>query len=150
MDNNLLSDNIVWLMKRVHLATRRAFDEAYSEHDLTGPQAEIMRQVCLQNGIEQRTLQERLQVTSATLTGIIDGLVEHELVERRLSHEDARVKKLIATEKGKALSDKLLSVMTQIEARLLEGFSPAERNLLRDWLLRMTNNLCSRNNESCE
>jgi DNA-binding MarR family transcriptional regulator len=142
-------DNLPLLVKRVHLAIRRAFDEALSAHGITGPQADVLRFVSFQAGVEQRAIQERLGITSATLTGIVDGLVERELVERRLSVEDARVKQLFLTPAGCALSKGLCGLVGEVEARLLEGFSAAERALLRDWLRRMAQNVGVGGAEGC-
>jgi DNA-binding MarR family transcriptional regulator len=140
---------IIQLFKRVHLGTRRAFDEALAAYGLTGPQAEMIGMICHQDGIEQRTLQERLGITSPTLTGIVDGLVERELVERRLSHDDARVKQLFLTDKGRTVGDRLPATLSDVEARLLEGFSPAERALLQDWLGRVAANLNAEEDGPC-
>ena len=141
MDDQQDCDNLVSLIKRVHLSLRRAYDEAFAAHGITGPQAMVMRHVWQHAGIEQRTLQDRLGVTSATLTGIVDGLVERELVERRLSAEDARVKQLFLTERGQIVSDELGGTIPRLESQLVEGFSRAEQALLRDWLKRMATNV---------
>lgn len=134
-------DNLLLLLKRLHLGTRRAFDEAFVAYGVTGPQVEILRQVWQCPGLEQRVLQERLGVTSATLTGIIDGLVDRELAERRLSPEDARVKQLFLTTQGEAVGAELAGIMRGVEERLVQGFSAAEQALMRDWLSRMVLNL---------
>lgn len=134
-------NNLLLLLKRLHLGTRRAFDEAFAAYGLTGPQVEILRQVWQCEGLEQRVLQERLGVTSATLTGIIDGLVERELAERRLSPDDARVKQLFLTPQGQAVGAELAGIMSTVETRLVQGFSAAEQALMRDWLSRMVQNL---------
>ncbi len=149
MMNDPTSNQLVPLIKRVHLATRRAYDEAFAAHRLTGPQANVLRFVWLQDGIEQRELQERVGVTGATLTGIIDGLVERELVERRLSPEDARVKQLFLTERGRAVSDELSGILARLHAQLVRGFSAAEQALLRDWLQRMAANMDALSGDDC-
>ena len=75
------------------------------------------------------------------LTGIIDGLVERELAERRLSPDDARVKQLFLTPRGQAVGAELAGIMQAVEDRLVQGFTAAEQALLRDWLRRMVQNL---------
>lgn len=61
----------------------------------------------LEDGFEHRVLQERLGIASPTLTHIIDGMVAQGLVKRRLSHDDARVRRLYVTPKARALNDRL-------------------------------------------
>ena len=45
------------------------------------------------------------------------------------------------TPQGLAINAAIGQKAVQVEQHLLEGFSPAERILLREWLQRMTNNL---------
>ena len=135
------SHHPIFLLKRLHLATRKAFDEALTKHGLTAAQFEILQHVWRQDGLEQRTLQERLGITSATLTGIVDGLVDRQLLIRRPSPEDARVKQLFLTDKGLALDTQVKAVLENVQERLLEGFSLAEIALLQDWMQRMIANM---------
>lgn len=144
-----MPNQLVELIKRVHLATRRAYDDAFSAYGLTGPQANVLRLVWLQDGIEQRELQDRVGVTGATLTGIVDGLVERELVARRLSPDDARVKQIFLTARGRTVSTELSDIMTRLHTQLVQGFSAAEQALLTDWLERMAANLDARQ-ASCD
>lgn len=130
---------LYWL-KRAYFAGKKAYDESLAEHGLTATQLEVLRTVWRQDGLEQRMLQEQLGVTSPTLTGVLDRLVEHRLLERRTSAEDARVKTLHLTAAGHAISDTLGVVHEQAQARLLRGFSGAEIALLEQWLERMARN----------
>lgn len=135
-----LNSPIFWL-RRVHLATRKAVDEELGCFELTAPQFEILKQLWEHDGLEQRALQERLGITSPTLTGIIDGLVERQYVERRISAEDARVKQLFLTERGRTMQVEMGTAVARAQARLLEGFSASEAALLADWLKRMARNM---------
>jgi DNA-binding MarR family transcriptional regulator len=135
-----LNSPIFWL-RRATLALQRAFHEELSNQELTGAQFEVLRNLWREDGLEQRTLQERLSVSSPTLTGVVDTLVERGLVERRLSPNDARVKQLFLTSNGCAVELPMGEAMARIEARLLEGFSSSERRLLADWLQRMASNI---------
>jgi MarR family transcriptional regulator for hemolysin len=135
-----LNSPMFWL-RRAMLAMHRAVQEELSRHDLTGAQFEVLRNLWRQDGMEQRTLQERLGVSSPTLTGVIDTLVERGLVERRQSPGDARVKQLFLTRGGCEVELPFADAMGRAEARLLQGFSPSERRLLADWLQRMAANM---------
>lgn len=134
-----MSNALYWL-KRAYFAGKKAYDEALAEHGLTATQLEVLRRVWQQDGVEQRELQAAMGVSSPTLTGVVDRLVEHGLLERRSSTEDARVKALHLTGAGLAISDKLGAINERAEARLLRGFSAAEVALLQQWLERMAHN----------
>ncbi|MBC8078496.1 MAG: MarR family transcriptional regulator [Chloroflexales bacterium] len=129
-----------WL-KRAYLAIRKEYDEELAKHELTYPQWEIVRMLCSQDGIEQRNVQQRLGIQSATLTGIVDGLVDRHLVERRLSPDDARVKELYLTDEGKCMQQLSPEVLTRINTRIAQDFSGTELALFKEWLMRVVHNL---------
>jgi DNA-binding MarR family transcriptional regulator len=135
-----MDDPLLWL-KRAYFAGRQAFDEALAEHGLTATQLDVLRQVWRHQGIEQRVLQEQLGIASPTLTGIVDRLVERQMLERRASLEDARVKQLYLTEQGQALHGDLILIHERVHTRLLKGFSAPEIALLQQWLQRMVTNV---------
>ncbi|MFZ5814207.1 MAG: MarR family winged helix-turn-helix transcriptional regulator, partial [Bacillota bacterium] len=137
-----------WL-RRAYLAARKALDEGLHEHQLTGSQFEVLRQVLMEDGVEQRTLQERLRIASPTLTGLVDGLAARGLVRREAAQEDGRVKRLVATPAGRAINDSIGQKAAAVEEQLLSGFTPAERLLLREWLQRMAQNLGAAPDEAC-
>jgi DNA-binding MarR family transcriptional regulator len=129
-----------WL-KRAYLAIRKEYDEELAKHELTYPQWEIVRMLCAHDGIEQRSVQQRLGIQSATLTGIVDGLVDRDLVERRLSPEDARVKQLYLTTEGKLMQRLSPEVLARINERIAQNFSGTELALFKEWLMRVVHNL---------
>jgi DNA-binding MarR family transcriptional regulator len=141
-------ENPIFWLRRASLAMRKAVDEELQTHGLTGAQFEVLRQLWQHDQLELRSLQQRLGITSPTLTGIVDGLVGRGLVERRLSLEDARVKQLCLTPQGQSMNERICAAIGQVNARLLAGFSPAEAALLKDWLRRIVVN-AGDNDYSC-
>jgi len=133
-------DNPMFWLRRASLAMRKAVDEELHTHGLTGAQFEVLRQLWEHDRLELRSLQERLGITSPTLTGIVDGMVARDLVQREVSLEDARVKQLCLTAHGQSLNEQICEAIEQAHLRLLAGFSPAEATLLKDWLQRIVAN----------
>jgi DNA-binding MarR family transcriptional regulator len=129
-----------WL-KRAYLAIRKEYDEELAKYELTYPQWEVVRMLCSQDGLEQRGIQQRLGIQSATLTGIVDGLVERGLVARQLSADDARVKQLHLTPEGKKLQQMAPEFLARINDRIAKGFTPTEQALFKEWLMRVVQNL---------
>ncbi len=134
-------DDLFFLIKRAYLAANKAADEELARRQLTMSQLEVLLHLWQQDGLEQRHLQEYLGISSSTLTGIIDVLVDHGRVERRVSAEDARVKQLFLTQTGRALLAEAQAVRQRVNARLLQGFSASEAALLSDWLRRIMGNM---------
>jgi DNA-binding MarR family transcriptional regulator len=133
-------DNPIFWLRRASLAMRKAVDDELHSHGLTGAQFEVLRQLWQHDRLEMRMLQQRLGITSPTLTGIVDGLVGRGMVERRLSPEDARVRQLFLTPQGQSMHKAICTAIEQAHLRLLAGFSPAEATLLKDWLQRIVAN----------
>ena len=134
-------DSPTFWLRRTSLATQKAINEAFAACALSNAQYEVLGHLWQDDGLEQRVLQERLRVTSPTLTGVIDGLIERELVMRHPSTLDARVKHVFLTDKGRQLERELGEQTAQIQARLLTGFTAAEATMLKEWLQRMARNI---------
>lgn len=77
-------------------------------------------------------LAECTQTSQASLTGIVDRMEEHGLVDRLRSSEDRRVVEVVATDTGRALLDVAYGVMVSGISDLAEPLTDAERiELLR-------------------
>jgi DNA-binding MarR family transcriptional regulator len=135
-------DTLYWL-KRSHLAARKALDELLKPFDITAAQLDVLKFLWEQEPLEQRTLQEKMGVTGATLSHLINELVERGLIERRAYEEDSRVNQIGLTEKGRLLNRELDAVRLQFREKYTEGFSQTELALLTDWLKKLSNNLNS-------
>jgi len=77
-------------------------------------------------------LAECSQTSQASLTGIVDRMEEHGLVDRLRSSEDRRVVEVVATDTGRELLDVAYGVMVSGMSDLAEPLTAAERiELLR-------------------
>ena len=63
------------------------------------------------------------------------------LVEKRSVSYDARLKKLVLTEKSEAIAHLMSDDMTKLESVLTDGFSDDELDTLYGYIDRMKNNL---------
>ena len=137
-----IAPTVAFLLKKAHLATQKTLEETLSRYNLTRAQWDVLRQLWNQDGLSQRAIQESMGIESATLTGIVDGLVKRGLLTRQLSAEDARVKELYLTGEGRELGQRRIAeVVNPINARLTAGFSPEEIETLKSFLARLINNL---------
>ncbi len=133
-----------WL-RRAYWNMRTAMDEELARYELTAAHLDVLTALWKEDGLEQRVLQNRLGVTAAALTSNIDKLVAHHYVQRQLNTEDARVKQIFLTERGKAIREQLGSAAWEFDSRLLKDFTPGEAALLKEWLQRMVSNLEEKN-----
>ena len=111
------------------------YDEAAARHDLTRMQAFVLAQL-LSGPKPMRFLAEHLKCEPSNITGLVDRMEARGLVTREPDPEDRRVKRITATDLGRASFDAVWSGLT-FAAEPLAALSVDERETLRDLLRRM-------------
>lgn len=94
-----------------------------------------------QGEIYQKDLEEALELSHATVAGIISRLESKEFVKLVPSERDKRCKQIVATEKAKELDAETGRIIREAEQNLLTGFSEEEIDRLRSYLKRILFNL---------
>lgn len=89
----------------------------------------------------QRDLEHEFGITRSTASKVINLMEQKGLVERQSVASDARLKKIVMTEKSEAISHLMREDMLQFESLLTNGFSGEEVVLLCSYIERMKNNL---------
>lgn len=126
-----LGDNEEARFVMVVLTTARRIDAACADllarHHLTEGRLAVLLAVSAEPGITPRTLSERLAVTSATVTGLIDRLERDGLTERQQHPSDRRTHTLTVTAAGERLIAELVPLYAGWLQRLGAGIGPDER-----------------------
>ena len=91
--------------------------------------------------IYQKDLEEALELSHATVAGIISRLESKDFVKLVPSEQDKRCKQIVATDKARQLDEETGRVINSTEKKLLSGFSDDEIEQLRDYLVRLLYNL---------
>lgn len=91
--------------------------------------------------IYQRDLEEEFGVTRSTISKVIMLLEKKGIIQRVSVMHDARLKKLVLTEKGKKIALKMRENGARMEAQLTRGFTDEELRQLADYMRRMRENL---------
>ncbi|HMB21763.1 MAG TPA: MarR family transcriptional regulator [Anaerolineales bacterium] len=94
-----------------------------------------------QDGLTHGELAERLGITPATTTRMIQRMEKAGFVKRQPDAADQRVSRVYLTRAGRAVHSKLEAVFQQMEAEDFRGFSKEEQVILRGFLLRLRENL---------
>lgn len=89
----------------------------------------------------QRDLEGEFMIRRSTVTGILQGMERRGMICRQAVERDARLKKLILTDKGLAVHKHVAESLSQIEARALAGLSEEEILLFRRTLEKIKRNL---------
>lgn len=94
-----------------------------------------------QDGLTHSELAERLGITPATTTRMIQRMEKAGFVKRQPDAVDQRVSRVYLTKAGRAVHSKLEAVFQQMEAENFRGFNKDEQVILRGFLLRLRENL---------
>ena len=86
-------------------------------------------------------LESEFGITRSTASRVLRLMEQKGLVERQSVPQDARLKKLVLTERSRRLVQEMCQTGMTIDARLLRGFSPEEVQTLYGFLDRMFQNL---------
>jgi DNA-binding MarR family transcriptional regulator len=100
LDKSELIKEIIELQRQINRDMREHTLEAWMGLNLTIPQVKSLFFIANEGTTNFTRLATALHVTPANVTGIIERLVEHELVSRQENPEDRRSLTLRVTEKG--------------------------------------------------
>jgi len=134
MEKTALVREIIELERRVNRVLRQYSPDAWMGLSLTIAQLKSLFFIDNEGSTNFTKLAAALGVTSSNVTGIVDRLVEQELVSRKENPEDRRVLLLSVTEKGKALlanlRERRVKQMSEVLTRMsLEELSSLARGL---------------------
>ena len=101
---------------------------------MTGSGAWIIAYIA-ENGhrdVFQRDLEKEFDITRSTASKNVDLLVANDFITRKPVDYDARLKKLVLTEKAKEVFKIMRSDRATLEEQMLRGFSDEEKNITLD------------------
>jgi DNA-binding MarR family transcriptional regulator len=110
--------------------------------DTTLPRFDVMAQLYrFPDGMRMGEISQRLMVTGGNITGIIDQLVQEELVERVSDPQDRRAYVARLTEAGKAAFEGMALEHRGWVSDLLGGLTEAEQHQLFELLTKLRDRL---------
>ena len=126
---------IAWLrLAKIYHKVDRASAEHLSTYGLSVGQFDVLAQVGAYEGITQRELAERLQMTKSNICQILGWMEERGLVSRR---QDGRANHLFLTKEGRRLFEEVVPSQEELIDRLLSSVPPEDHDLLSKTLGRL-------------
>jgi MarR family transcriptional regulator, organic hydroperoxide resistance regulator len=136
-------------MRGLH-TTKAGQSRPWAEVQVTLPQLRVLgllagRPDAHSVGMSGRELAARLGVGPSAVTPLVDRLVEHDLVRREEDRADRRITRLLVTDQGQALLERMFAGQRELIASVLRHLDPDELvvvdrafGLLQDGLQRAT------------
>ena len=110
-------------------------------HDLTPVQYAALSKVRAKPGIDQITLAGLIAYDRATITGVVDRLVQKGFLARDVSEEDRRARVLHLTEDGLAVLKTIQPAVEEAQKIMVSGLTDAEATELMRLLHKATSAL---------
>ena len=91
--------------------------------------------------IYQKDIEEEFQIRKSTATGILQLMEKNGFIRRESVARDARLKKLLPTEKSLALRNDILQNIQKVEQKMVNGIPEKELEMCMNTLQKMSQNL---------
>jgi MarR family transcriptional regulator, temperature-dependent positive regulator of motility len=121
------------LIRRLHQQSTQVFQARMQAagFELTSVQFAALDAIAEQPGIDQASLAATISFDRATIGGVIERLEQKALVQRVVSEQDRRARRLSLTPEGEQLLAACRPVVEALQADILAPLSPAERTNFR-------------------
>lgn len=127
-------DCISFLLGKAYQHVSQAAKQRLAPYEVTPVQFALLNLLWSEDGLRGADLGVRLQLDSATITGVIDRLAHLGLIERRPDASDRRANRVYLTERGASLQAPLSDAIEQLNAEFFGMFSPVDARRLQAML----------------
>lgn len=129
-----LPDCTVFLLGKAYQKAHGEFKNRLKPYDLTNMQHLVLEGLWYKDGITATELGKTLILDKATLSGVLDRMVEGGWIVKTQDPDDKRVSRLFPSDKANHMKTELIEVRLQANEDLLAEFRPEERMLLKRFL----------------
>jgi DNA-binding MarR family transcriptional regulator len=125
------------LIYLLNVAQRRLqrFAASRAEDGITPSQTGLLFVLGKEDGVLMGEAGAALDLGPAGISGLVDRMAAAKLVERRTDEADGRAWRVHLTAKGRATLARAKAETAELNARLTEGFSREEIDIVARWLL---------------
>jgi len=131
-----LPDCTIFLLAKAYQAAHGMFKQRLQPFGLTNLQHLVLEGLWFQEGMTAAELGKLLILDKATLSGVLDRMVESDWIRKEPDPEDRRLIRLYPSAKAESQKSELIDLRIRANADLLNGFRPEEqvlfKRLLRD------------------
>lgn len=131
MKNHSLKDDVGYWLNRLRCAVHESFENNLEKYGISIPQWCILISVYNADAQNITQLSDYIQVDKATISRVVDRLVNKGLILRKEGKDRRSVKLTLSTE-GNDLTSKLIIVAEENEGEFFGCLNEGEKDLLRD------------------
>lgn len=129
-------------LKKLSNKIYREIDKFASKSELTGAEGRVLHFLLgHEENVFQKDIEFKLGLRSSTATEILKKMEKDNLIIRKPTPTDGRLKKIIVTEKALQYKDIVLNDLKNFEKKLISGLTEEEIDLFLKVVDKMINNL---------
>ena len=136
-----IEDCLSFQLGKAYQQVNQAAKRRLAPHGVTPVQYAVLKVLWEHNDQSGAELGDRLQLDSATITGVLDRLERGGLVERRADPADRRINRLSLTPQGSSLQGPLDREMEALNADFLSLLSDDDGRRLRTLLIELAHGI---------
>ena len=129
-----LPECMVFLLGKAYQKAHSDFNRRLRPYGLTNMQHLVLEGLWYQPGMTATELSKLLILDKATLSGVLDRMVETGWIVKSPDPEDRRVQRIYPSEEADRLKPELIEKRKEANQEILEMFSAEERVLLKRFL----------------
>lgn len=133
----------IWISILSHKLKNR-MNEKMQSLGLTGVQSRVLHYIlekCADGQVFQRDIENAFGLSRSTATAILQLMEKNSLIQRKSVENDARLKRLVPTEKAAQLDAQVCAYLKQTEQCLTEGLTSTQLALFMQTAEHMFANL---------
>ena len=131
-----IPDCTIFMLAKAYQRAHGRFKALLKPYELTNLQHLVLEGLWYQQEVTAAELGKLLVLDKATLSGVLDRMLESGWIRKAKDPDDGRVFRISTTPKAESLKGELIDLRIRANEELLEGFSPEEKvvfkRLLRD------------------
>ena len=123
---------------------KRRIGKVALEYGISGMQAKILGFIYINSStrdIFQKTIEEEFDIRRSSVTSVLTLMEKNELIKRVSVSEDARLKKIILTDKGIEVNNLVYKEIAEIEDTIAKTLSKGELEIFVNNLERLNKNI---------
>ena len=124
-------DCTIFLLAKAYQKAHGQFKAKLRPYNLTNLQHLVLEGLWIEEGVTAADLGKLLVMDKATLSGVLDRMIDSGWIRKESDPDDGRVLRLYTTEKSADLRDELIALRIAANEEMLAGFSHEEQVLFK-------------------
>jgi DNA-binding MarR family transcriptional regulator len=138
METPLKLGRLLFLVSRAH---HNLASQVFMQIGLHRGQPPVLFELGHQDGITQSELADKLEITRATMTNLLNRMESSGLITRSQDQSDSRYSRIYLTDHGRSTLNKARDLAGKMDATAFAGFSLEEQTKMKSFLDRIHQNL---------